>query len=115
MSAMHLQVDRMAAPWGLQYQRRSTKRWQRTFPSPDTRIIGEPGRYMVQDAATIACAINGVRPRHALVRVQACMGEDHCALVQHSVEKGLCCRRPSCRASRYRTVLLPQRYDAQSQ
>lgn len=43
------------------------------FPSPNTRIIGEPGRYMVQDAATIACAINGVRPRHAMVRVRACM------------------------------------------
>jgi diaminopimelate decarboxylase len=41
------------------------------FPSPNTRIIGEPGRYMVQDAATIACAINGVRPRHALVCVHA--------------------------------------------
>lgn len=30
-------------------------------------IIGEPGRYMVQDAATIACAINGVRPRRSPV------------------------------------------------
>jgi hypothetical protein len=55
------------------------------FPSPNTRIIGEPGRYMVQDAATIACAINGVRPRHAVVRVQACMGQIFRALTQHSV------------------------------
>lgn len=37
------------------------------FPSPDTRIIAEPGRYLVQDAATIACAINGVRPRRSPV------------------------------------------------
>ena len=41
------------------------------FPAPNTRVIGEPGRYMVQDAATIAYAINGVRPRHALVRAHS--------------------------------------------
>lgn len=40
------------------------------FPGAKTRVIGEPGRYMVQDAAAIACAINGVRPRHAVVRVR---------------------------------------------
>jgi diaminopimelate decarboxylase len=49
----------------------------RHFPSPRTRVIGEPGRYMVQDAATVACAINGVRPRHTLVRVRACMLQAH--------------------------------------
>lgn len=37
------------------------------FPSPNTRIIAEPGRYMVQDAATIACAVNGVRHRQSPV------------------------------------------------